>query len=125
MLGNLAVTSNLATGKFVWIIGDDDHIHDECLEHLLKVILFYDDIDFIYTNYTFTHLNDPSNEFQIISESQQYISPVSKSRYVAKLSEVAANTPNFFTAIYCCIFRNEHAKKCYNQNTSGRPFVHY
>jgi FkbM family methyltransferase len=122
MLGNLSETANLASGKFVWVIGDDDHINTDCLEHILKVILIYPCINIIYTNYSFTHYNNPNTEIDELERSQQLISPVSKSRYVEKLSSVAANTPNFFTAIYCCIFKNNHAKKCYNQDTSGRPF---
>jgi len=29
---------------------------------------------------------------------------------------------NFFTAIYCLIFRRDHALRAYSQNTDGRPF---
>ena len=29
---------------------------------------------------------------------------------------------NLFTAIYCLVFRRDHAIKAYAQNTDGRPF---
>ena len=95
MLGNLSETANLAKGKFVWLIGDDDHIKIDCLEHILKVIILYPNINLIYTNYSYTHIDNPSTEISELEQTQQIIAPISESRFVHKLSQVAANTPNF------------------------------
>ena len=123
MLGNLRVTADHARGKFVWIIGDDDMLLKGTLEDILKAIISFPDLEFIYTNYSYTHVSDPlSVNYDELLRTQTPITPIMPNRYCAELRHVAGNTENFFTAIYCCIFRLDHARACYSQNTSGRPF---
>lgn len=123
MLGNLGVTARHASGKFVWIIGDDDILLEGTLNHILRAIIAFPDIELIYTNYSYTHISDPlAVNLQDLLTTQTLISPETPNRYAHSLKEIAGNTENFFTAIYCCVFRQDHAKACYGQDTSGRPF---
>lgn len=54
-----------ATGKFCWIIGDDDFIDNESIPNVISVIQKNEDIDYIYTNYRLEYLDS------IISEIEQ------------------------------------------------------
>lgn len=124
MLGNLGVTARHATGKFVWIIGDDDILLEGAIESALMAISEHPDIEFIYTNYSYTHHNvDDFLNYQEFIEKQVPITEATPDIYVNRLIDIAANSENFFTAIYCCIFRADHALAAYNQDTSGRPFT--
>jgi hypothetical protein len=38
------------------------------------------------------------------------------------VKEISTNSENFFTAIYCLVFRRDHALRTYSQCTTGRPF---
>lgn len=123
MLGNLKVTAERATGKYTWIIGDDDLIQESGIKETLSAISVYPNLEFIYLNYAYTHLelNDGVRPKDVIN-SQVAIAETSPSRYSSTLSEIAANTENFFTAIYACVFRTDHARLCFSQDTSGEPF---
>ncbi len=123
MLGNLAVTAQAAKGQFLWILGDDDVILPNVIARVIQAIIDNPTIEFIYTNYSYTHLS-LSGEASLadLLASQTLAAPVSDDYYVDQLVDISANTANFFTAIYCCIFRSDHGKKAYSQNTQGRPF---
>ena len=123
MLGNLGVCANIARGDFVWIIGDDDIILESIIERILYAITSFNDLEIIYTNYMYTHLDIHS----VVQHEDFYklgtlITEETDDRYVKNLLDISANTENFFTAIYCCIFRRDHALAAYNQDTSGSPF---
>jgi len=123
MLGNLGVTADHARGKFVWILGDDDILLNGVVGPLLKAIVAFSDIELAYMNYSYTHVADPAAmSHDELLKTQAPISQPSPDRYVTHLREIAGNTENFFTAIYCCVFRADHAKACFNQDTRGRPF---
>ncbi len=124
MLGNLAVTAKHAIGKFVWIVGDDDLLLEGAIAAILEAIDQHPDIEFIYTNYAYTHLTIDAfaDQDDLISKRTPIAAP-SENRYVPRLLDIAGSTENFFTAIYCCVFRADHARAAYGQDTSGQPFT--
>lgn len=49
--GNGRKVFELATGKYIWMIGDDDYILEGCLDRILKAVHEHPDIGWIYLAY--------------------------------------------------------------------------
>ncbi|MDO8478769.1 MAG: glycosyltransferase [Candidatus Rokubacteria bacterium] len=123
MLGNLRETVHHARGRFVWLLGDDDILQAGALEKILGVIVERPNLALIYLNYAYTH-HDAPRTIEDIDEfvsSAIPITPLSEDR-CAPIAELATMSENFFTAIYCLVFRRDHAIKAYSQDIVGQPF---
>jgi hypothetical protein len=124
MLGNLAVTAEEARGQFVWILGDDDLLVEGSVERVLAAIALHPDVELLYTNYAYTR-NDNPVAIRQVEELIHGAIPISdqvRDEYAARTSMISAKSENCFTAIYCLIFRKDHALGAYGQDTSGPPF---
>jgi glycosyltransferase involved in cell wall biosynthesis len=124
MLGNLGVSCDCSHGEYIWVIGDDDLIIEGALERVLSAIALHPNVELIYANYAFTRFDRPEDlrDVEQVIHSAKAISSAIFDAYVEHLSEVAANSENCFTAIYCLVFRADHARRAYHQDVSGRPF---
>jgi FkbM family methyltransferase len=123
MLGNLKVTANLARGKYIWILGDDDLVKEGAVEAVLAGIRRYPDVSLVYLNYAYTRIAEADKVGDVdnfLHDSTPIVTPT-PDQY-APIKDLAVNSENFFTAIYCLVFRRDHAVKAYSQNTAGRPF---
>ncbi len=123
MLGNLRVTAHHARGQYVWILGDDDMIAPGAIEKILAAISNNPDAALVYLNYAYTREDDASQikEFEkLFSEATPITKPTPD--LTAPISRLSTLSENFFTAIYCVVFRRDHALHAYSQDTSGRPF---
>ncbi len=124
MLGNLGVTAGHARGKYVWIVGDDDIVMEDGIRAILGAIERHPETEIIYTNYSYTNMDiKQAGGVEGIIRAQVPIAEPTDSVFVRHLWQIAANTDNFFTAIYCCVFRKDHAVAAYTQNTKGDPFT--
>jgi FkbM family methyltransferase len=123
MLGNLKATANLAQGKYVWILDDDDMVKEGAVEAIISAIREHPDISLIYLNYACNRIADVDKIFDVdeFLRNATPIVPPTPDQY-AKIKDIATNSENFFTAIYCMVFRRDHALRAYSQNTSSRPF---
>jgi glycosyltransferase involved in cell wall biosynthesis len=123
MLGNLKVTAHHATGEYIWILGDDDLPKPDSIERIVKIIETHSGVSLIYLNYAYTREDDAQSIASIdnfLNESIP-IEPVTVDQ-IAPVRVLSTKSENFFTAIYCLVFRRDHGLKAYSQNTSGRPF---
>jgi hypothetical protein len=123
MLGNLRVTASHARGRHVWILGDDDLVKSGSIEHVLKVLREQPDLALVYINYAYTLVNDATKVEDVVAflaESTPIVTPCDNES--GTVSSICTKTENFFTAIYCLIFRRDHALLAYSQYTAGRPF---
>jgi glycosyltransferase involved in cell wall biosynthesis len=123
MLGNLRVTSQQARGKYVWILGDDDLVKPGSVEKVLAAIRAHPGAALVYLNYAYTRQDDARQVRDLdrfLAESTPILAP-EPDRH-ATVREICARSENFFTAIYCLVFRRDHAMLAYSQNTAGRPF---
>ena len=123
MLGNLKVTAQHARGQYVWILGDDDLLRHGTVERVMKAILEHPDVSLVYLNYVYTNLVDAEKVDNVdeFLDSGIPIRPSSTDLF-APISKLSTLSENFFTAIYCLVFRRDHALRAYSQNTNGRPF---
>ena len=123
MLGNLKVTAHHAEGRYVWIVGDDDIVKYEGINAVLAAIREYPDVGLIYLNYAYTRITDAAEVRDVdrFLEDSTPIVPPTANQY-SKIKNISTNSENFFTAIYCLVFRRDHALRAYSQNTRGRPF---
>lgn len=124
MLGNLTVTAHAARGEYIWILGDDDLIKTGCIERILRVIKEHPGVALIYPNYAYTNEVDPNavgQDIQAFLDTCPILTPSGPDQW-GFVRDVADNNENLFTAIYCLIFRRDHALRAYSQDTSGRPF---
>ncbi len=123
MLGNLSVTANKARGKYVWILGDDDLVLPGAIERILHTIKRNKDLALVYLNYSYTREDAPDSVENLDSFLQKGIPIVAPEEdFYGSVAECSVRSENFFTAIYCLVFRRDHAIKAYSQNTDGRPF---
>lgn len=124
MLGNLHVTARHSSGQYVWLVGDDDLIKEGTIEHVIKAILNYPRLSLIYLNYGYTTQDSTASctgDLDLFISQGIPIVPPSPDFY-GKVKEIAPNNENFFTAIYACVFRRDHALFAYSQDITGRPF---
>ena len=124
MLGNLAVTSKLAGGDYVWILGDDDLIREGSVRMIMDIIRDYPRLEIIYLNYSYTYFDSPEEldaVDEVIFKSVPIAAP-SKNHFCEEVCHFAGYNENLFTAIYACVFRRDHAIGAYTQDTSGPPF---
>jgi glycosyltransferase involved in cell wall biosynthesis len=123
MLGNLRVTANQARGKYVWILGDDDLLKPGSIQRVIDAIDKNPDIALLYLNYSYTR-EDNADLIQDLDKFLHDSTPIVESSpdMAGTVRDICAQSENFFTAIYCLVFRRDHAIRAYSQNTSGRPF---
>lgn len=124
MLGNLTITAHEARGSYIWILGDDDLVKADGIAKIIDVIKSHPGIGLIYPNYAYTRETDPRNvgdDIDAFLEACPVLMP-SSADFHGTVKEVATKNENLFTAIYCLIFRRDHALRAYSQDTSGRPF---
>lgn len=123
MLGNLCTTACHTRGQYIWILGEDDIIKPGSIERVLQAIQRNPDIALIYLNYAYTHAADTkmvTDLDRFLNESTPIVTPGSDVSGPVRL--ISTNSENFFTAIYCLVFRRDHALRAYSQDTAGRPF---
>lgn len=123
MLGNLQATAHHARGRHVWILGDDDLVRPGAIERVLRIVTERPDLALVYLNYAYTREDDArrvTSLDQFLDDSVP-IAPPGPDIY-GTVRDVATCSENFFTAIYCLVFRRDHALRAYSQNTDGRPF---
>lgn len=123
MLGNLKVTAQHAQGQYVWILGDDDLLRHGTVERVMKVILEHPDVSLVYLNYAYTNIADAEQ----VGDVERFLNSGIPIRQpcpdlFAPISTLSTLSENFFTAIYCLVYRRDHALRAYSQNTNGRPF---
>ena len=123
MLGNLRVTAHHARGQYVWILGDDDLVAPGAIEKVLAAISQNPDAALVYLNYAYTR-EEAAKRVTNLDVFFANATPITKPTIdkVAPISRLATLSENFFTAIYCLVFRRDHALRAYTQDTSGRPF---
>jgi len=122
MLGNLPQTVSLARGDYVWLIGDDDIIHNDSLEKIIDIIQSKKP-ELINLNYA--HCADPNPPKK--EDLKQYLKSATKicsgsSSHEGLLKEVSCYNENFYTAIYSFVAKRSYAWRIYSQDTSGQPF---
>jgi glycosyltransferase involved in cell wall biosynthesis len=123
MLGNLKVTAHHSKGRYVWILGDDDVVQPGAVDRVLTAINGHRGVGLVYLNYAYTRVSE-AEKVENIDEFLSTAVPIvpSSPDKFALISEIATLSENFFTAIYCLVFRRDHALRAYSQNVSGRPF---
>jgi FkbM family methyltransferase len=123
MLGNLRVTAHHARGQYIWILGDDDLVRPGGIENVLQAIRKNPELALVYLNYGYTREEDATSitDLDKFFREAPPICPPSGD-IVGTVSEISTESENFFTAIYCLVFRRDHAMRAYSQNIEGRPF---
>ncbi len=124
MLGNLGVSCDKARGQYIWVIGDDDLMVDGTVERVLAAIAKHPRTELIYTNYAYTRFNSPKDIEDVGSVicGAKAVSTQVQDVFAERVSDIATKSENCFTAIYCLIYRADHARAAYHQDVSGRPF---
>ena len=123
MLGNMRVTAQEARGEYVWILGDDDLLVPGAIETVLSALRTGQAASLLYLNYAYTLAADPL----AITDLDQFIhAGIAVAEpgpdQAGTVREIGANSENFFTGIYCLVFRRDHALRAYSQNIEGPPF---
>ena len=123
MLGNLRETAHLARGRYVWILGDDDLIVPGAVQTVLATLQAHPELALVYLNYAYTR-EDRAEAItdldRFLAEGTPIVTP--GPNQFGPVRQISTASENFFTAIYCLVFRRDHALRAYSQDTSGRPF---
>ncbi|MDR1922651.1 MAG: glycosyltransferase [Candidatus Adiutrix sp.] len=123
MLGNLRVTANLAKGRYVWILGDDDLIFPQAVRNVVEALRERPNTAMVYMNYAYTREESPkkADDLDLFLAGGVPIAAPGPDRH-RPLYELAALNENCFTAIYCQAFRRDYALNLFSQVTADRPF---
>lgn len=123
MLGNLAVTAQLAKGEHIWILGDDDLTRPATIKRVLEILQDNPGLPLIFMNYGYTTEGSAANVTDLDAFLAGYnkLEPAGPDE-LSKVKDIAAKCENFYTAIWSHIYRRDHALKSYCQDTSGRIF---
>jgi len=121
ILGNLEICAERASGKYVWIIGDDDLVKPNAMELVIEIIKKHSDIPLIYVNYSYIEKLCKTSDNPKRNVKEVYVSS-SQSDGLYRIANLCTNNENFFTGIYTCIFENKHAKKAFVCENSALPF---
>lgn len=123
-VGNLTKAAQLAKGRFVWIVGDDDLLMPGSLDQILEAIRHNASLSLICLNYAGARLDEPSAlaDFQALLRLAVPIAPPDKNRF-GPIRSLCAINGDFFTTTAALVFRRDHALRAYSQNTRGRPFA--
>lgn len=124
MLGNLHVCSKLIVAKHVWLIGDDDFIHEEAIEELLEALKTNPRLPLINTNFAVYHrtaVGEGDQPEQFIREGH-VLCPNAPESGEIEIIRVAELHDNLYTAIYPMIFRSDMMAACFNYTFTGEPF---
>ncbi len=123
MLGNLRVTAHSARGQYIWILGDDDLVGPGSVQRTLAAIRGNPGVALVYLNYAYTREADARSVTDLDAFLANGTPIVAPGPDIAEpIHRISAASENFFTAIYCLVFRRDHALRAYSQNTEGRPF---
>lgn len=123
MLGNLAVTAQMAKGEHIWILGDDDLTRPGTIERVLEILREHPRLPLIFMNYGYTTEGSSANitDLDAFLAGYNKLEPAGPDEF-SKVKHIAAKCENFYTAIWSHIYRRDHALKSYCQDTSGRIF---
>lgn len=123
MLGNLRETALRARGRHVWILGDDDLPLPGTLERVTDVLRSHPEIPLVYLNYAYSQAQSPPSGHGLdhyLATATPIVPP--QPDRLGPIRELCTANENFFTAIYTCVFRKDHAVRAYCQDTRGAPF---
>ena len=124
MLGNLHICSKQLVARHVWLIGDDDFIHEEAIDELLKVLKEKPRLPLINTNFAVYHrtaVGEGDLPEQFIREGH-VLCPNAPESGEMEIIRVAELHDNLYTAIYPMIFRSDMMAACFNYTFTGEPF---
>lgn len=124
MLGNLHICSTLHAAKHVWLIGDDDFIHDHAIDSVLETITANPRVPLISTNFEVYFrkcVTSGDGPEQFLREGQN-ITPNAPTSGPIEIGKVNEYHDNIFTAIYPIIFRDDLMAACFNYMFNGEPF---
>lgn len=124
ILGNLAVCSQRARGRYVWVIGDDDLLVEGSIERVLAALLRHPESELLYLNYACTEFDQPRTleRSDSVIRAAEPVSAEFRDAPVAEIRRIAAHSDNCFTGIYCLIFRADHARRAYQQTAAAPLF---
>ena len=122
MLDNFTQTISFANGEYVWLIGDDDIIHQGALQNILKII-DTENPALINLNYNASRADVPETVESLhryLSQAQNY--SVSTKDLRGAVKDISAQNENFYTAIYSFVAQRRFMWRIFQHNTSGQLF---
>lgn len=119
------LAAELARGRYVWILGDDDIVRPDGLERVLRVLEDHPELRYVYVNYT-RWMIEQSPAFPLLPQDLPGLAPAGHADFedkpLERLSEIAAGDYNCFTPIYCSVFRQTEAAEAYRVNPAEAAF---
>ena len=72
VINNLYTVLQKATGKYSWIIGDDDILHPGIIKQVLKILKEHPDVGYVFLNHKYVHGNVITSESVISCKGGYY-----------------------------------------------------
>ncbi len=110
------LASELARGRYVWMLGDDDIVRPDGVERVLSALEDHPDLNYFYVNYTRWPVEKPPDA-ALLPHEFPGLNPAGNNdlqdKYVRNLFEIAAGDYSCFTPIYCSVLRRSDAERAY------------
>lgn len=121
------LVSELAKGKFIWVVGDDDLPNINALQIIVDLIKKdYSSINYIYLNYSYWNPSKEQSEIELLNSKDLDFSQVLSSelgtKFVDRVADLVSVDINCFTPIYCSIMLKEDACKAFKIGILGETY---
>lgn len=118
---NFLKCTELARGKFIWMIGNDDLIREGAVKRIVTELNHSPDIEYIFVNYTkFSPPKSPKDLPESLPFHPTGSEDLSEYR-IKHVGDIASLDYNCFTPIYCSIIKREDMLKA-TQMGVEKPF---
>ena len=120
------LVKDLAKGKFVWVVGDDDLPNVNALQSVINILKDYSEVNYVYVNYSYWNPSKEQQNQQLLESKNldfsQILSLDLETRFVNRLAEIIPLDFNCFTPIYCSIMRKQDAYNAFQLGIQGNAF---
>jgi glycosyltransferase involved in cell wall biosynthesis len=124
MVGSFGVSAKHGSGDYIWVLGDDDLVKPGTVSLILDALAEQPSVELIYLNYAYTHFDTPEalkDVGDVVARATPIAEPT-QSGFYSQIWRMAALNENFFTSIFACVLRRDHAIAAYTQYTDFPPF---
>jgi len=119
------LVNELAKGKFIWVVGDDDLPSIDTVQRVVNVLQNKSNVNYIYANYSYWNPKKDLAKELLDSRNldfSQTFSLDSETKFVNQLSELVIIDHNCFTPVYCSIMRRQDACNAFKIGIEGMAF---
>lgn len=120
--------TNLASGEYVWVLGDHNLLRPKALTHILQTITANRQYKAFYVNFRTAHFPEQWPTVAIGGFDGEYDSianPVTQNCHVDQWSKLLRTSSSLCTQNYVHILKTDHWQQCWKNKRIGQDFGNF